>query len=135
MWKIAEDNRDGLGFSAAGLMYGGLHALAWFAHFESPIQQLLWRISACVVAGGLPMSLTLLILSDIDERDIPEHRNSWTNIYGYITVFMFLLAFLVFPAYVLARAYLVVECFINLAHLPAGVYDVPKWSAYFPHIG
>ncbi|KAI4190178.1 MAG: hypothetical protein LQ346_004963, partial [Caloplaca aetnensis] len=32
------------GFSAAAVVYGGLHALAWFAHFGSPTQQLLWRI-------------------------------------------------------------------------------------------
>lgn len=37
-------------------------------------------------------------------------------------------------AYVLARAYLVVECFINVSHLPAGAYKVPSWTAYFPHI-
>lgn len=37
--------------------------------------------------------------------------------------------------YVLARVYLVVECFINLAHLPESAYGLPKWSQYVPHIG
>lgn len=37
--------------------------------------------------------------------------------------------------YVLARVYLVVECFINLAHLPESAYELPKWSQYVPHIG
>ena len=37
------------------------------------------------------------------------------------------LAFLALTlAYILARAYLAVECFINLSHLPVGVYDVPS---------
>ena len=36
--------------------------------------------------------------------------------------------------YILARAYLVVECFINVFHLPAGVFKTPEWSTYFPHI-
>lgn len=27
-------------------------------------------------------------------------------------------------AYIVARAYLVIECFIDLSHLPAEVYDV-----------
>ena len=41
---------------------------------------------------------------------------------------------IVLPAYILARAYLAVECFINLSHLPAGVCNVPRWAAYFLHI-
>lgn len=36
--------------------------------------------------------------------------------------------------YFLARIYLVVECFVNLFHLPAAVFQVPNWSVYFPHI-
>jgi len=36
--------------------------------------------------------------------------------------------------YCLARVYLVVECFINLSHLPQSVYLVPTWSQYVPHI-
>ena len=37
--------------------------------------------------------------------------------------------------YCVARLYLVVESFINLAHLPDSVYLLPKWSQYMPHIG
>jgi hypothetical protein len=37
-------------------------------------------------------------------------------------------------AYLLARGYLVVDSVVNLWHLPAGVYDTPNWSIYFPHI-
>jgi hypothetical protein len=36
--------------------------------------------------------------------------------------------------YALARVYLVVECFINLVHLPDSAYLVPQWSQYVPHI-
>lgn len=36
--------------------------------------------------------------------------------------------------YVLARAYLIVECFVALSNSPVGIYDVPAWSSYFPHI-
>ncbi|MBE3048490.1 hypothetical protein IMZ48_39510 [Candidatus Bathyarchaeota archaeon] len=42
-------------------------------------------------------------------------------------------AFIIF--YILARTYLVVECFINVAHLPDGAYQMPQWSQYVPHIG
>jgi hypothetical protein len=36
--------------------------------------------------------------------------------------------------YTVARVYLVVECFINVAHLPDGAYQVPRWAQYVPHI-
>ena len=109
-----------LGFIAVALIYGGLHALAWFAHFDSPTQQLLWRISACVVMSGFPV----LILSAI----VMSTENFTIGTLSSIRMCLLLLV------YILARVYLVVECFINLSHLPAGVYDVPNWSAYFPHI-
>ena len=112
-----------LGFSAAALVYGGLHTLAWFAHFDSSTEQLLWRISACVVMGGFPVFRVSITFGG--------YVRYWSGAIEDIAIF---LGFLVFLAYILARAYLVVECFINLSHLPAEVYDVPSWSTYFPHI-
>jgi hypothetical protein len=39
------------------------------------------------------------------------------------------------PLYLFARTYILVECFISLAHLPDAVFDLPQWSVYVPHIG
>lgn len=36
--------------------------------------------------------------------------------------------------YFLARAFLVVECFINLTHLPDSAYQIPQWTQYLPFI-
>ena len=36
--------------------------------------------------------------------------------------------------YFLSRAFLVVECFINLTHLPDSAFQVPKWTQYMPAI-
>ena len=131
-WPKMDDIFDelpiALGFSAAALIYGGLHALAWSAHFDTSTEQLLWRISACMVIGGIPVILALFKLCDF----MDEHLFNATS--DIISNFASIVAGLAFLAYVLARAYLVVECFINLSHLPAGVYDVPTWSTYFPHI-
>ena len=134
-----------LGFTAVALIYGGLHALAWHAHFDSSTQQLLWRISACVVMGGFPVFFVLAAcLDEIDGwiskleqlffsgfRYSVAIREVLTNFMGYSLAIS---AGLVLLAYILARAYLVVECFINVSHLPAGVYDVPNWAPYVPHI-
>ena len=119
-----------IGFTTAAVIYGGLHALAWSAYFGSSTQQLLWRIAACVVMGGLPVILILtLVFKAID------YGND-NNFLDSDSFFLFILTAVALAvlAYVLARGYLVVECFISLSHLPAGVYDVPQWSAYFPHI-
>jgi hypothetical protein len=36
--------------------------------------------------------------------------------------------------YAICRAFIVVECFIMLAHLPDTTLAVPQWAAYIPHI-
>lgn len=119
-----------LGFIAAALIYGGLHALAWFAHFDSYTEQLLWRISACVVMGGLP-PIFVLTKSASPVRRFASSSKLLTKCVDLSLLPAF---YMLVSVYALARAYLVVECFINLSHLPAGVYDVPNWAAYFPHI-
>ena len=112
-----------LGCSAVPMVYGGLHALAWFAHFHSPTEQLLWRISSVVVIGGIPTFVAIWKLADSFSAD-----------HAVVALTFFVLDFLIAIPYVLARLYLVVECFIQLSHLPAGVYEESHWSAYFPHI-
>ena len=122
-----------LGFSVAGFIYGGLHALAWSAHFQSSIEQLLWRISACIVIGGFPTFILLILILDLIDKTRPQSLLKKRILdFSYGVVFIQMLIVLV--AYMLARAYLVIGSFINLSQLPAGVYDMPNWSAYFPHI-
>jgi hypothetical protein len=36
--------------------------------------------------------------------------------------------------YAICKAFIVVECFIMLAHLPETTLAVPQWAAYIPHI-
>ena len=131
----------GLNFSAAAFIYGGLHALAWFAHFDSSTEQLLWRISACVVMGMLPViiglysfSWRLFVWETTYRTQKKLEKVIESRSLSLIEDLADIMTYILMLAYVLARAYLVVECFINIAHLPAGVYDVPTWSAYFPHI-
>jgi hypothetical protein len=33
------------------LIYGGIHLTAWNAHFPTFVEQILWRVSACIVMG------------------------------------------------------------------------------------
>ncbi len=126
-----------LGLSIATVVYGGLHALAWSANFETSTEQLLWRISSCTVMTGLPL-FALLIWSTVYTETSWHDSKILQTMIGLAIIICrcvtFILLILLPIAYVLARAFLVVECFINLSHLPAEVYDVPSWSSYFPHI-
>lgn len=131
---ILENLSAALGFSAAAFIYGGLHALAWFAYFHSSTEQLLWQISACVVMGGVSAMHLLAKITQIVNR-LARRFGLRYRLSDRVDMIIILgLLPLVLLAYILARAYLVVECFISLSHLPAGVYYVPNWAAYFPHI-
>jgi hypothetical protein len=112
----------------AGVCYGGLHATAWNAHFSTPAQQLLWRLSSISLLAFAPLALLAPWLMKLYRRyvhSLVEDLEFWI----YMGV-----CFLLFLFYAFCRVYLVVECFLNLAHLPESVYQVPSWSQYFPHI-
>jgi hypothetical protein len=42
--------------------------------------------------------------------------------------------FLGIGAYVLIRAYLLVEAFVGLCSVPVNVYWTVNWAAYIPHV-
>ncbi|KAL8996389.1 MAG: hypothetical protein Q9169_004080 [Polycauliona sp. 2 TL-2023] len=109
------------GLTSAALIYGGLHALAWFTHFPSATEQLLWRIAVGVVMGGMPV---MAIAVSTWRRTQSTARLGFRG-YCFMLLFFIMLAF-----YAVARAFLLVECFINVAHLPPGVYEVPEWTRY-----
>ncbi|PMD12837.1 hypothetical protein NA56DRAFT_739178 [Hyaloscypha hepaticicola] len=45
-----------MGITFAGLLYGCLHISAWNAHFSSPVQALLWRLSAVTLSVPGPVT-------------------------------------------------------------------------------
>jgi hypothetical protein len=134
---------DALGFlfafTVAGLMYGGLHLLAWNAPFNGRVQELLWNISGiAVISSGLSLISFIVLLYGEDKLRKRSQKSSgagfikalhWVVI-NVLKVLMF--SFILF--YLCARVYLVVECFISFAYLPDGVFQDLKWSGYFPHI-
>ena len=132
-----------LAFNLSGILYGGLHVLAWNAKFATDLQGGLWRLASCFIIGFAPAS-TLVLLTEkvffavvnvrtVRRKSTKRVLESFFNLmYRYkIWLVLFLLGLL---AYLWARVYLVVECFISLFHSPDGVYNLPPWSAYMPHI-
>ena len=131
-----------LGLTLAGVWYGGLHVLAWQAPFSTQAQEKLWRICSVVLASSgflatIFFYLMHLLSVYIDDMMDPassifrafDQLGRWPTI---LCMGLILLSYCLL--YVFARVYLVVECFINLAHLPEGVYEVSSWSQYVPHI-
>ncbi|EGO57533.1 hypothetical protein NEUTE1DRAFT_129457 [Neurospora tetrasperma FGSC 2508] len=187
-----------IGFGVVGLIYGGLHCVAWNAPFTTSVERILWRISSITIAATgvlvacvfswtkLPPfwheqshtiwdiydflgdtsrkgSLLGIILSwctgaklaTMLERLVkrqPLYKNNrlvkvlcdtalWALLLPYVLLLpltilllyllkvlrdIFTILFMVL--YVLARIYLVVISFINLAHLPDSAYQLPQWS-------
>ena len=55
-----------LGFGITGLLYGGLHCLAWNSHFSTDLERLFWRMSSVTVASTGPVLGALLIWNFMD---------------------------------------------------------------------
>lgn len=109
------------GLIAAGVLYGGLHLLAWYAPFQRSYELWLWRVSCIIVIAGPPL---LIFYPHNFVFSLPSPLDRLRAIHIGILI-------LIYPA---ARMFLVIECFINLAHLPPEVYQQPAWSRYIPHL-
>lgn len=113
-----------LGFIISGFLYGGLHLLAWNAPFRSRTEEWLWRSSGISIMASVLYIILLSLLLYPKGSKLSHFRHC----------LFWLLAFFFCLVYAVARVYLVVECFINLAYLHDSVYEMPNWSQYFPHI-
>ncbi|KAG8530512.1 uncharacterized protein KY384_005015 [Bacidia gigantensis] len=58
-----------LGFSLVAAGYGGLHTVAWNAHFPSHRECKLWRVSAIAITSPAALCLVLLLI---------QHAVNWT---------------------------------------------------------
>jgi hypothetical protein len=150
-----------LTFVLAPAVYGGIHAVAWYKVFPSHVENVLWRVAVCFVMTAsllwIPERLVPgdseeehsrkyndLVMGDgtlITKRREDAPRKGWDKFFHAVApciicgvVVLIVLKGVVGLGYVVARAYLVVECFIDVAHLSRGVYELPSWVVYIPHI-
>ncbi|THY75313.1 hypothetical protein D6C86_03695 [Aureobasidium pullulans] len=126
-------------FNALSILYGGLHALAWNAEFVTPKRQNTWRLASLFVITFVPALTLVLLIENLVTFGIESNfvgRGVMLKINRFMYDWQIWQVLLVLGSlmYLWARAFLVVESFLSLAHSPAGVYDLPRWSAYVPHI-
>lgn len=119
------------GLTFAGACYGGLHITAWSSQFPSFAETLLWRAATITILATGPFCV-LLALFGTALNSLPD---SFPHRVGFPIVGLcaFVVGF-VLLWYVLCRAFIVVECFILMAHIPTSALGVPTWAAYIPHI-
>ncbi|KAL8642370.1 MAG: hypothetical protein Q9228_000923 [Teloschistes exilis] len=121
------------GIVISGILYGGLHTIAWGSNaFTSPIEDLAWKMSCFVVAGG-----GLFAFAGIFGLDIATKRIQANRPIGFMKALVYAAApiYMSFTLlYLVCRVYLVFEVFRNLGYLDPAVYKTPEWSVYFPHI-
>lgn len=109
-------------------LYGGLHLLAWNASFSTDVERSLWHLSAIAVVCLGP-SCTILV--DRYKPSLYHRYPVWGLGWLLETAFLVCHASL----HLLARVYLVVECFIELAYLPDSAFTTPNFTLYIPHFG
>jgi hypothetical protein len=132
---ILEENIDFasliLGFPLAGLFYGSIHLLVWNRPFRGKTDELLWKISSLdILLSGI---LIVIAYSKIEETvnlmdRLPKSMRTLS-----IVLFLSLLGCCAL-FYIFCRTFIIVECFLDVFHLPDSAFEVPRWSQYFPHV-
>lgn len=122
----------------AGLVYGGIHLLAWNAPFPTDHQLGLWRTSGVALGvSGLLWPFVAVVANGGTWKCL-SHGTPATMICCFapeLLVIGISVGTILFPLfYVVARVFLVVECYINLVHLPESVFRTIAWAKYIPHI-
>jgi hypothetical protein len=132
------------------MLYGGVHATSWHDHFPSFVEQTMWRVATCVIAGG---AIVISILRYLYRGPLAGGRSLHCNqdrqgshfccsFNTLVYIFQLLAktcamvaARIIFAAFMLSRVYLVIEAFISVRSLPLGAYTTVRWVAFLPHIG
>ena len=160
-WLPLYERRADLGitvcvmFVCVECMYGGLHALAWNVDFRTVHEKHLWRIAVVFIVACGPAAMLIFVVSktrwkakefELDAMKSTKRSSMqrskdallikpWFRKIIYAMCGLWGLIFgLFFFLEVMARMFLMVECFIALFHSVPGVFEEPSWSAYVPHI-
>ena len=120
-----EDLQSVISIFLASLFYGGIHLIAWNRAFRTTAEAVLWKLSGI---GIIAIGVTYPVVSHF----VDHRRNSpLGKILSLILAVVFVLEIFF---YIFCRTYIIVECFLDLIHLPDSAFQVSSWSQYFPHI-
>jgi hypothetical protein len=136
---------------AVGILFGGVHFLAWQFPFPTGQEKVLWRASAayCTASPFLLPLFPLIVGAPHPHiplwiNKVPEGIQPLINGIGSWLGSSFprtkwftdrLLIILLIVPYVACRIILVVLTFTSLRASPAGVYEATSWTSFLPHFG
>jgi hypothetical protein len=110
--------------SLSGMVFGGIHLLAWDFVFPSYVEKVVWKVASCYIAGNVAIFPVAYV------GGLVREYTSWK--WGLLGMgILFNCGFTV--AYLLAKLGLVVLMFRSLGHLPAGAF-VGTWVEGIPHL-
>jgi hypothetical protein len=104
--------------------FGGIHLLAWNLQFPTPVESLLWKISA-IMSIALPALYGCSHVAGLGrspKESTHIQRFLIKAVVGFTSVFHFFV-----------RLFLIVESIRSLYYLPRGAY-IATWTANFPHV-
>ena len=108
-------------FASIGGMFGAIHCLAWNSTFPTPVELLLWRVSALVVTAFPGLGFAIYV---VGENAFSKKERSLKAVAWFLAV-----------VYCLGRVCLLALALAALRGLPESAYEVPSWTVYSPHIG
>ena len=113
-----------------GLIFGGVHCIAWLSHFPTHSEAIIWRASAVIITGvpvvtSLAMALTLFK---------PQKPGVYYIIRAIVIHVVRVLVLAGLVLYLPARAVLLVEACITLRALPPGAFSMVEWTTFLPHL-
>ncbi|TIA22046.1 hypothetical protein D6C81_03552 [Aureobasidium pullulans] len=115
------------------LLYGGLHLLAWNAPFNTSTERIMWQISGIAIAIVGPLFPVLYQAWHHGRFHPFELYHSGRPLTAHRKKLEAFIFDCYAPLYLLARLYLVVECFVDLPYLPDSAFTTPNFTLYMPH--
>lgn len=109
-------------FVPAGVLFGGLHCLAWRYQFPTEEEAILWRVCAAFCAIT---PVTILV---------PAYANKYWALSTLTRKVLALDGILSAVGYPICRLILFGITVSSLRRLPAGVFEATAWTRYIPHI-
>jgi hypothetical protein len=132
--------------------YGIFHLWAWSFEFPSDTEQLIWRVCCILTISGavlninsiwlyndfVLLSLALDMDAESDDRVTkPSHGTVFRRMLvdsHFFKKIRIIFAIIFTALFLLARLFIIVESFISIRKVPAGVYATIRWVDMIPHI-
>ena len=112
-----------------GVLFGGVHCLAWGFPFPTESEAMLWRICA-IYCTVFPVVFPTVLLIRAKLPDRPDHpdRPDWLCRLRYTTKYAPI------AGYIVCRVILLVLTFTSLRATPPGIYAATNWTFFLPHV-